>query len=46
MRQVRIEKVSDKLTNGSVENVDQTVSKLGSRFCSKISAGETCLLPA
>ena len=46
MRQVRIKKVSDKLTNGSVENVDQMVSKLGFRFCSKISAGETCLLPA
>ena len=38
--------MSDKLTNGSVENVDQTVPKLGSRFCSKISAEETCLLPA
>ena len=46
IRQVRIKKVSDKLTNGSVENVDQMVSKLGSRFCSKISAGETCLRPA
>ena len=46
IRQVRIKKVSDELTDVSVENVDQMVSKLGFRFCSKISAGETCLLPA
>ena len=39
MRQVRIKKVSDKLTNVSVENADQMVSKLGSVYCSKISSG-------
>jgi hypothetical protein len=46
IRQVRIKKVSDERTNGNVESVHQMVSKLGLRFCSKISAGETCLLPA
>ena len=34
-----------KLTNVSVENVLEKVSKLGSRFYSKMSLGETCLLP-
>jgi len=43
--QVWTKKVSDERTNVSVENVLQMVSKLGSRFCSKISPGETCLLP-
>ncbi len=37
--------MSDKRTNGSVENVLQKVSKLGPRFYSKMSLGETCLLP-
>ena len=45
IRQVRIKKVSDERTNGSVESV-QMVSKLGPRLSAKISAGETCLLPA
>jgi hypothetical protein len=36
-RQMGIKKVSDKRTNGRVENVLQTVSKLESRFCSKRS---------
>jgi len=37
--------VSDKQTNVSVENVLKLTSKSGSRFCSEISLGETCLLP-
>jgi hypothetical protein len=45
IRQVGIKKVSDERTNVSVENVLWLVSKLGSRFCSKISLGDTCLLP-
>jgi hypothetical protein len=37
--------MSDERTNESVENVLQMVSKLESRFYSKSSLGETCLLP-
>ena len=44
MRQVGAKKVSDKRTNGGVENVLQRMSKLGSRFCSRISSAGTCLL--
>jgi hypothetical protein len=44
MRQVWTKKVSDKRTNGGVENVLQGMSKLGSRFCSRISSAGTCLL--
>ena len=43
--QVRTKKVSDKQTNGSVENVLQMVSKVESRFYSTSSRGATCLLP-
>ena len=43
--QVGTKKVSDERTNGSVENVLQTVSKLEFRFYFKISLGATCLLP-
>ena len=44
MRQVWTKKVSDKRTNGGVEKVRQGMSKLGSRFCSRISSAGTCLL--
>ena len=44
MRQVWTKKVSDKRTNGGVENVLQRMSKLGSRFCSRISSAGACLL--
>src|SRR5216683_3897203 len=44
MRQVWTKKVSDKRTNGGVEKVLQAMSKLGSRFCSRISSAGTCLL--
>ena len=44
MRQVWTKKVSDKRTNGGVEKVLQGMSKLGSRFCSRISSAGTCLL--
>ena len=44
MRQVGTKKVSDKRTNGGVENVLQVMSKLESRFCSRISSAGTCLL--
>jgi hypothetical protein len=44
IRQVGIKKVSDKLTNGSVEKVQWMVSKLGCRFYPKISLEEICLL--
>ena len=44
IRQVGIKKVSDKLTNESVEKVQWMVSKLGYRFYSKISLEEICLL--
>jgi len=43
--QVKTKKVSDKSTNGSVENVLPMVSKVGPRFYSTISRGGTCLLP-
>ena len=36
--------MSDKRTNGSVDNVLQVVSKLGSRFYPKMNLGDTCLL--
>jgi hypothetical protein len=42
---VRTKKVSDKQTNGSVENVLQMVSKVEPRFYSASSRGDTCLLP-
>jgi len=42
---VRTKKVSDKQTNGSVENVLQMVSKVESRFYSTSRRGATCLLP-
>ena len=42
---MRTKKVSDKQTNGSVENVLQMVSKVESRFYSTSSRGATCLLP-
>src|SRR6266851_1439937 len=44
MRQVWTKKVSDKRANGGVEKVLQGMSKLGSRFCSRISSVGTCLL--
>ena len=43
--QAKTKKVSDKQTNGSVENVLQMVSKVESRFYSTSSRGATCLLP-
>jgi hypothetical protein len=43
--QVKTKKMSDKQTNASVENVLQTVSKVGARFYSTSSRGATCLLP-
>jgi len=42
---VKTKKVSDKQTNGSVENVLQMVSKVESRFYSTSRRGATCLLP-
>ena len=43
--QVKTKKVSDKQTNGSVENVLQMVSKVEPRFYSTSSRGAICLLP-
>ena len=41
--QVKTKKVSDERTNGSVENVLQMVSKVGSRFYSTNSRGGSLL---